>query len=328
MITISALQFWRGVRARSCDHAAGLSPILGAFVSGMLLAETPLAEQIRVDISPLQAAFVTLFFTSVGTLATIPLRSLPEAFWFAALIVLGKVAVVAAVLMISGRSLGTALASGLALAQIGEFSFVLTELGFRLDLIGENTVQMLIASSVITLAATPYLISLAPVLEEAVNRRLGHPRNGESNDGIPPGRLIVVGYGPSGKAAFEQLSSAGLPCVILELNPRTVACQQPALPIHLGDASRGEILEQAGIKSAMAVVVTIPDPGTSRQIIRQARHLAPGICIIARCRYHRQAASLVSAGADHIVDEESILGSRIAQKITELIEQRSRQTGK
>ncbi len=144
------------------SHELGLSPILGAFVSGMLLAETPFAEQIRIDISPLQAGFVTLFFTSVGTLAAISLSVLPQALLFAALIVAGKIAIVAAALRLTGRSLGTGLAAGLSLAQIGEFSFVLMELGFRAGLIRESTLQMLISSSVITLAVTPYLISLAP----------------------------------------------------------------------------------------------------------------------------------------------------------------------
>ena len=304
------------------SHALGLSPILGAFVSGMLLAETPFAEQIRIEISPLQAGFVTLFFTSVGTLATISLGSLPQALLFAALIVSGKAVIVAIALMISGRSLGTALAAGLVLAQIGEFSFVLTELGFRLGLIDEDTLQMLISSSVITLAVTPFLISIAPTMKQAVDSRLGHSGPRSNGEGIPPGRLIVVGYGPSGRATFEHLSTMRLPCVIIELNPLTVTQHQPAVPIHYGDATREEVLLHLGVESARAVVITIPDPVTCREIIRQTKRIAPGVCVIARCRYHRHAASLLTAGADHIVDEESIIGSNIARRISELIEER------
>jgi CPA2 family monovalent cation:H+ antiporter-2 len=309
------------------SHSLGLSPILGAFVSGMLLAETPFAEQIRIDISPLQAGFVTLFFTSVGTLATISPGGLPQALLFAALIVAGKIAVVVIALKITGRSLGTALATGLALAQIGEFSFVLTELGFRLGLIGEDTLQMLISSSVITLAVTPFLISLAPNLKQAVDSRRGHPSPEKSRDEVPPGRLIVVGYGPSGRATVEHLRSYGLSCVIIELNPNTVAQHQPALPIHYGDATREEVLRHLGVESARAVVITIPDPGTCRQIIKQTKRIAPGVHVIARCRYHQQAAGLLTAGADHIVDEESIIGSSIARKVAELIDMRSKEPG-
>lgn len=299
------------------SHTLVRSPVLGAFVAGMLLAETPYAEQIRADLTPLRAAFVTIFFTSIGMLVERPSsQTIGHALALAAVILTVKAILVAGVLLLFRRPRREALQTGMALAQIGEFSFVLAAAARRSDLIEDGTFQVLLSASLLTLLATPYLIALAARLPAGGGRRkagmLDAPGSGQR-------RVLVVGFGPAGQAVVEELRDAGLPLLVLELNPNTVAAHRADFPIEIGDATQREILEHFGVSSAAAVVVTIPDPGTARMIIRQAKILAPDIPVISRSRHHLHAPELLEAGADAIVDEEEIVGAQIAVRLRALL---------
>ncbi len=156
--------------AATISHAANLSPILGAFVAGMLLAESPFSAQMRADLIPLRAVFLTLFFASVGMMADPPLdRHLMFIVPVALAIMLGKAVIVGFVVRLFGQPHGIAIATGLALAQIGEFSFVLLELGYRQGLVSFETFQTLLSASLLTLVVTPYAIAAAPRLRRFVN---------------------------------------------------------------------------------------------------------------------------------------------------------------
>lgn len=300
------------------SHALGLSPILGAFLAGMLLAESPFAEQIRADVIPLQAAFLTLFFTSVGTLAHFSSSILAQSLILALGIILIKALVITLILRLFKRPLVECLAAGLTLAQIGEFSFVLAELGFRLGLVEETTLHVLLSTSVLTLAATPYLIASLPAIADwwaRADRKKGKIEAKETGER----RVIVVGYGPAGRAVVTRLDGMGIPFVVVDLNPKTVAECLGTVPVEFGDASRREILEHVGIANAPAVVVTLPDPVTTRMIISQARHVAPEIRIVARSRYHIHRDRLIQAGADLVADEEDLVGQRLAEELKQAL---------
>ncbi len=298
-------------------HALGLSPILGTFIAGMLLAETPFAEQIRADVVPLRAAFVTVFFASIGMLVELP--SLPVgalALTAAVFIAAVKAAIIALIVRLLGRPSREAWRTGFTLAQIGEFSFLLIEMALRAGLISPGSFQILLSASLLTLLATPYLIAAAPRLADALAWRSLRPLPAQTP--IEPsvtGRVIVVGFGPAGQAVVHELRQAAVPFVVLELNPNTVDAHRSELPIMLGDAVQPEILEHAGLAQAAAVVVTLPDPDAVRQIVRRAKYLAPSVPIIARARHHIEAPALLDAGAGHVADEEEIMGMELARQL-------------
>jgi CPA2 family monovalent cation:H+ antiporter-2 len=304
------------------SHRLGLSPTLGAFVAGVLLAESHFAEQIRADVGPLRAVFVTMFFASAGMLADLP-RS-PEfllVLLAAAVILLVKALVVGGVIRAFRQPHQVAFATGLALAQIGEFSFVLLQVGFDAGAVAAETFQILLSASVVTLLATPYLMAASSHLCEVLVRRwdTAAPHPPPTGGGQGPAwehrRVIVVGYGPAGRSVVESLRAAGIPLLVIDLNPKTISENRAVIPIEIGDASRGDILQHHHLRWARAVVVTVPDPQTARLVIHQAKLVAPDVPVIARGRYHVHIPRLMQAGADSVVDEEYVTGERLGTEL-------------
>jgi CPA2 family monovalent cation:H+ antiporter-2 len=313
--------------AAGVSHAANLSPILGAFLAGMLLAESPFAAQIRADITPLRAVFLTLFFTSVGMLAQLPTgRMLLVVVPLALAIMCGKAMIVGFVVRLFRQPHSIAVSTGLALSQVGEFSFVLLELGYRQGLLPHETFQALLSISIVTLVLTPYVIAGAPRLGEAVTRSfhrfLGVPPatvHSAGDSQHPSGHVIIVGFGPAGQRVAKVLRGAAIPFVVADLNPRAVSAHRSSVPIEFGDAARPEILHHLGLEHSRALVVTVPEPHTSELIIRQAKRIAPSIPVVARVRYHTHGSTLARAGADRAVDEENLLGWELVKAVQELI---------
>lgn len=307
------------------SQALELSPVLGSFLAGMLLAESPFAPQIRADIVPLRAAFVTLFFASVGTLVRRPEPSGVLAIAGLALAIFSGKALIAALSVAAFRvPIRSAVMAGVALAQIGEFSFVLAEFGRRAGLLGEERFQLLLAASVITLLLTPSSVALGPRLAGVfggLSRRPAPVSTAEASE-PEPGRVLVIGYGPAGQETVGQLEAAGVPFLVMDLNPRTCEAHRTAIPIQFGDATRPEVLEHAGLGQALALVVTVPDPQTAGLIISQARRLAPHVPVVSRARYHIHAPSLRELGAERLVDEERLVGERLGADVVALVASR------
>jgi len=300
------------------SHALEQSPILGAFIAGVLLAETVFAEQIRADVIPLRAGFVTVFFASVGLLVELPdAELLLQATLLAAAIVAGKALIVSGVVRLFRSGMGVALATGLALAQMGEFSFVLGETARQARILPQREFQVFLAASLLTLLAAPYLIGVATAIPERWLRSPARALGLGKEERVQSGHVIVVGFGPAGQAVVSALESRGIPLLVLELNPNTVAAWRASLPIVLGDATQPEILEHAGLARARGVVVTVPDTTTVRRVIHQVKALAPAVQVIARARHHIAVDELVGAGADAIVDEEEITGHELGRRLAE-----------
>jgi CPA2 family monovalent cation:H+ antiporter-2 len=300
-------------------HAVGLSPAIGAFAAGVILAESPFATQMRADLTPLAAVFVAIFFASVGTIVNLPGGRQIGAVILVAMGILALKTVIAAVVVwVFQRSLRVALATGLALSQVGEFTFVLADNGNRRGLVSAADLEFLVAVSLVTLIATPYVIGIAPRLTAVLLRRIpGRQRGGLE---VKPAenmrdRVVVIGYGPAGQRVVEALQRAATPFLVLEFNPNTVSAFGSTLPIELGDATQPEILHHVSIRRSCAVVVTIPDPSASRVIVEQVARIAPGVPVIVRARYHQFAEMLSHAGATSTVDEEQIVGSEMAAEV-------------
>jgi len=296
------------------SHALELSPILGAFVAGLLLGGGPFAEQIRADVVPLQAGFVTIFFASIGMLVEVLAGAdMLRAALLAVAVIVGKALVVAVTIWIFRRRGGEALATGLTLAQIGEFSFVLAELGYGGGVLSPSNFQLLISSSLLTLLATPYLIAAARKVSLVGRRGAGEGR--PAGEAAELGQVIVIGFGPAGQAVVEVLEAEGVPFSVLELNPRTVGVHRSRFAIALGDATQPEILEHAGLATSRGLVITIPDSEAVRMIIRQAKRMAPNIPVVARARQHLRVPELLEAGADEVVDEEAFIGGELVRRL-------------
>ncbi len=307
-------------------HKAGLSPSFGAFLSGLLLAESPFAVQIRADIGSLRAVLVTLFFASIGMLGH-PLWVVTHGTAVGVaviLIVLGKTIIIWAIVRALGFSNGVSLATGVCLAQVGEFSFVLAQVGSAGGLLDQETFLLLISATVVSLFLTPYLTKLGPLLAHRVRTDGGSTQStilsAESlshEERAPQTRpVVIIGFGPSGRCVAESLSQDQFTrLVVLDSNPRNAGIAgEYGVEFHVGDARNTEVLEHLPIQNAAVIVVTVPDPGTSGLITRLCRSLAPHAKVLARARYHLFYWDLQRAGADAVVDEEKQVGLELARQ--------------
>lgn len=305
-------------------HSLGLSPALGAFVAGMLLAGSPFATQIRGDIVSLRTLLVTLFFSSIGMLGDPAwfLSNLLPVLALVLAIVVGKAVVIWAVLYRFGLTHTSALATGICLGQVGEFSFVLLEIG-RGTLIDESLFTLMISATIMTLFLTPYLVAWAPKLSRVTVAQLSRigllsmKRNemATAQASLSP-QYVIIGFGPAGEAVGHTIQNISNRVSVVDLNPGLIdEVQQLGLVGHIGDAMQADVLEHAGILSATAVVVTVPDPIAAQGIVALIRSLAPEIHIIARARYHRYSSTLQEAGASEVVDEERLVGRRLAARL-------------
>lgn len=312
------------VGAATAAHAMGLSPALGAFVAGIILAESPYATQIQGDIAALRTLFVTLFFSAIGTQgdpAWVFSHILPVVGLVGAIIV-GKTVIVGAVARVFRSSVPHAIATGLCLAQVGEFSFVLAKLANESGVLGEYLFNLIISATIATLFLTPYLVTWAPRIAAAFGRLTSDGRTNLSNPGDSAAQephtpladhIIIVGFGPAGQRVAEALLADKYAMVVVDLNVKSIdiACGY-GLKTVIGDASRSEVLEHLNIGAAKMVAVTVPDPTATRRIIALIRAVAPEVTIVVRARYHLLRWELTLAGAHVVVDEEDQVGRRMA----------------
>lgn len=300
-------------------HSLGFSPSLGAFVAGMVLAESPFATQIRADLTPLSAVFITLFFASVGTAVYIPpdFRSIALLIAAAGAVMFLKAVITSAAVYVVQRSLRAALVTGVLISQVGEFTFVVVQNAYRNGLIPAETFQLTLGIALITLIATPYAMSSAPIMVARALRRVpAHAREAleTGRSSTVWRRVIVIGYGPAGQRVVASLRESDIPFLVLEMNPNTVSSHRSEIPIELGDAIQREVLQHIGVGQSLAVIVTIPDPTAAGLIAQAVGRLAPGVPVVVRCRYHQYKEALEESGADRIVDEEDYVGARLAEE--------------
>ena len=314
-------------------HALGLSPALGAFLAGILLAESPFAVQIRSDIGSIRVLFVTLFFTSIGMLA--------DPAWFLdnwrkvllclVLIFIGKTVIVYGVGRFFRMGHRISLATGITLAQVGEFSFVLAAIAVSGKLISADVFDLMISVTILSMFLAPYMVSFAEPVAAKLSRYSQASHQHSKADPTQADiacdrRIVVIGFGPAGQQVTAALQQKGFATEVVELNPASAAkAMDQNLTVHIGDAATGDLLEHFGLPEAGLVVVTVPDPRTARNIIEKVRQLAPDAVIIARSRYHIANADLRKAGADVTVDEELTVGIDLAQEVLRILHESNRE---
>jgi CPA2 family monovalent cation:H+ antiporter-2 len=309
-------------------HALHLSPALGAFMAGLLLAGSPFAAQLRADVSVLRTLFVTLFFASIGMLADFAwIGSNVVAVIVAVFaVIVGKALVIAPLGRLFRFSWGHGVAAALCLAQVGEFSFVLGEIARAGGILSEFFFNLLVSTALITMLLTPFLVASAPRVRDRLRgmslRRAGsitRPSLEQPAGEAVRGHVVVIGYGPAGRQILNALRDRRIPISVVDLNPRgvTQALREGAHEAHVGDATHGDILEHAHLRDARALVVTIPDHSTAISIIRQATAYAPRVPIFTRSRYTKYSPDLAAAGARVTLDEEESIGRALANRLLE-----------
>jgi len=302
----------------------GLSLALGAFLAGVVLAESDYSHQVVSDIVPFKIVFNSLFFISVGMLLDV------SAVWefrtlvlvLVAAIIIVKFAVVILIVGLLGYGSRIAVMTGLALAQIGEFSFVLAGVGRANGLLPGDIFQAFVASSILTILATPFLIQAGPALAARGEKALPWRRRAVPKAGKPAcdlnGHVIVAGYGLNGRNLAHVLKEAGIGYFIIELNPVTVREAGAAGELILfGDVSSRTILEEAGARRAKGIVFAISDPLVTRRGVKAARELNPDLFIIVRTRYASEIDDLLKLGANDVIPEEFETSIEIFTRVLE-----------
>jgi len=291
--------------------ALGLSLALGAFLAGVIISESEYSHQVVSDILPFKDVFNSLFFISIGMLLHTGTvwrsRVLIVALVLSILIL--KALIIILTVRILGYSSRISLLTGLALAQIGEFSFVLASVGRSNGLLPENIFQIFLASSILTILATPILIQVSPLLADRMERTFNWGSQA-LEVGKRPARdlqdhVIIAGYGLNGRNLAHVLKEAGISYVILELNPETVKkAVADRVCIIFGDVASRTILKEALIERARSIVFAISDPAATRRGVRLARELNPEMFILVRTRYASEIDELYSLGANDVIPEE------------------------
>lgn len=313
LLTVVAICF--GIAALT--NLANVSLALGAFLAGLVVSESHYSDHALSEILPLKTIFNAVFFVSVGMLLDVqfilqyPLLLLGVA---VAVLVL-KFVLATSSLLVLGYPIRISAATGLVLAQIGEFSFVLERAGRTAGLtpggFGEIGSQIFIAVSVLLMLLTPGFLkisgSLGELLAKTPLKHIGKKPKDDPNatKAELEDHVILIGYGPAGRNLARVFKETGIPFIVIEMNPKSVEeMRNDGINAVYGDATRTPILEHANVYSAKLCVIAINEPAASPTIIKLAKYLNPTIQVIVRTRYLAEAISLEEFGADKVVPEE------------------------
>jgi len=335
LFTLTVLVFSIAVAAASY-YFFGASMALGAFLAGMVVAQSPVSHQAAADALPMRDTFAVLFFVSVGMIFD------PAFLWQQPWMVLAGLGIVlvakplTALVIVAalGSSARTALTVAIGLAQIGEFSFVLSELARQHGLMPAAGQNVLIATAILSISLNPILFRLLPTIEQRLRtipwlwnllnakaeRKAREQAHGEgpvhSAYDAKKRLAIVVGYGPVGRTVVRLLGDAGLQTVVIEMNVDTVAeLKRNGQAAIYGDATRPAILSQAGVEAASHLVVTLPQSRVAVSIVAAARLLNPELRILVRAHYLAERDDLERAGATSAVFEEGEAAVALARLV-------------
>ena len=290
---------------------AGLSMELGAFVAGMLIAETEFRYQVEEDIKPFRDVLLGLFFVAIG--AQLDLRVVtaawPQVLALAAVPIVLKFLVVAALARAMGATAGVAVRTGVWLAQAGEFGFVLLALAASVGLLASEVLQPVLAAMLVSLLVSPLLIERANRIalrlssQEWLQRSL-QLQTIASRTMARERHVIVCGYGRCGQALAHVLESESVSYVALDLDPdRVRQAAATGEPVVFGDSARRDTLLAAGLHRARALAITFDDTAVALRILAAVRELAPQLPVLVRTAHEADIDRLRAAGATEVVPE-------------------------
>lgn len=307
-------------------HWMGISPSLGAFIAGMLLAETSFEHQIRSDVAPLRALFGTVFFASIGMLADIRWigSNLGPVFAAAAIVIIVKTLTNFIAIRPWRFTTTVSIAAALTLGQVGELGFILLQVADRGGLLNRDVAQLLTSVIVISMLVSPLLITKAQRVARRLARWLLPIRKLareelDARQTTLQGHFVVAGFGTAGRTATRVLSEAQYPVLIVDIDPKIVRiADEHGAIAKVGDATQTDFLLELNLNSARALILAIPDYRTASLVIAHARQIAPGLPIVVRSRNHPYAEDLRDAGADLVIGEEELLGRRLGEEAARL----------
>ena len=319
LFTLTVLVLALGIAVGSAK-LFGASMALGAFLAGMIVGQSDYSARAASEALPMRDAFAVLFFVSVGMLfdpATLR-TGWPLMLMTLGIILIGKPLAALLVVLILKKPLRSALGIAVALAQIGEFSFILAALAASLKVLPPEAMNALVVASILS-------ITLNPLLYQGINplvrwlEKLGVLRASTPAAGAPPveqhgaaDRVVVVGYGPVGRTVGRILRDNGLQVVVVDMNIDTIQSLRAAgLPAVYGDAAQHEILHHAGVEEAAGLIISASGVEAA-EVVRAARELNPKIRILTRSRYLKETESLRRAGADAIFSSEGEIALSMA----------------
>ncbi|NBO38703.1 sodium:proton exchanger [bacterium] len=293
----------------------GLSVALGAFLAGMIVADSEYGHRAMGDILPLRDVFLSLFFVSLGMFFNGKLvieKPLTIALLLSGFLFLkGLLATLSAMLMkFPARA---AWLAGVGLAQFGEFGFVLTQVGLSAGIVSEHDVQPVLTAGVISICLTPLLLKAAPHMTAGekilapLERLLGIRGIDSINTRRHPleNHVVVIGFGVAGRQCARELAERQLPFVAIDMNASNVRLGRSMnLPVYYGDASSPEALRHTHLKTAKLVLVMINDPQAVLRIIDAARRVAPNVPLLVRTHYVADRDRLLKLGASDVIVEE------------------------
>jgi CPA2 family monovalent cation:H+ antiporter-2 len=307
----------------------GVSLALGAFFAGMILSESPLSQRAAQESLPLRDAFAVLFFVSVGMLFD-PASVLREPWPLLAtlfIIVVGKSVAAFLIVLAFRHPVGTALTISASLAQIGEFSFILAELGVKLNLLPTAGRDLILAGAILSIMLNPLIFAAVDWLSRRLERRGGVEVSGSdaqigqvaapAKSSASPdatrltGHTILVGYGRVGSIVADALKKSSQPFLIIEDADNVLAkLRESNFETIVGNAARSDVLRSANLGGARYLLIAIPEAFEAGQIVQQARAANPSIQIIARAHSDAEVEHLRTLGADIIImgEREIALG--------------------
>ncbi len=285
----------------------GISMVLGAFLSGLLLSETEYKHQVEADIRPFRGLLLGLFFMTVGMSIDVTLiwKELLAITWLVVSLMAGKSFITAVLCRLFGVSLTDSVRAGMILSQGGEFGFVLFLAASTMGLLDAETTQILLASVTLTMVATPFMAFAGGKFSQFQARRSEIPAAGaeEIAEDVSD-HVLIIGFGRVGQTVAKILSAGGITYVALDMDPRRVAaCHAKGMPCFFGDASQIEILKSAGASRAKGVVVTIDQPASADNIVMALHAFYLDLPIFVRARDLHHVRLIETAGATQAVPE-------------------------
>jgi CPA2 family monovalent cation:H+ antiporter-2 len=290
---------------------AGLSYALGAFIAGMLISETRYRYQVESDISPFRDILLGLFFVSIGMLLDVKqiFNNLGLVMLVLFAFMLFKAAVVALVVRLVKYEAGVAIRTGVILAQAGEFSFVILALGLEQNLISGQALQVVLAASLLSMVAAPFLIQyngrIARRLVSSYTRNSGQLVQDIEEVGKDlQDHVIICGYGRSGQYLGRFLKEENIPFIALDIDPaRVLEAAAAGENVMFGDAGRRVVLEAAGGERAKALVISYSDTPAAMKILHVVQEVYPQLPVIVRTVDDANMEALREAGAAEVVPE-------------------------
>ena len=300
----------------------GLSAALGAFAIGLMVSQSDFAHQALGDIVPLRDLFAALFFVSVGMLIDLHFlaANITSLLILVAAIILVKFAICSGITYVFGYRGKTVPLVGAGMIQVGEFSFVLAELGLGVGVITGYTYSMILGSAIITILLTPFVFALTSKISVMRRAAMQVAERGEKQlaTGTPrlSNHVIICGYGRVGGTIARILSQLAIPYVVTDLDPKTISeLQAEGVRCVYGDAGNPNVLHQAGIKEAIILVLAVADPVAVRLALDYARQVNPSLEVIARAHNESEFKFLQARDVSGVVRPETEAGLEIVRHI-------------